>query len=255
MHLSFAAYVASPISEIKRRFNGANDEERENLSKQILSITIKRLEKECNFVDLICLIDIDDSRIQRCVFNAIEDLQLQTNINSRCTMGMEILKGTKHLLELCSKFISDQSVMLRLLPTTMDTLSRLFLLCANATLQSTLVPDTNHLVKESLPVFSKLVKQQNLEFDTHLQSMLISLQKLIQHFATDEQRTNTVYFGNVRDSLVHDESRVRLKAQFDKSMTYLEQYSFLLAVINQVSYFIIQLEPEIDKHCVKLEVL
>ena len=191
--------------------------------------------KDCNFLDLLCLLDIDDSRIQQSVFNVIDTLQLQTNINSRCIMGSDNLKGAKLLIKLCSKWFSNLGVMMRLLSATMDTIAILFLSCGCATYQSSLIPESQNFVESSLPEVNKLVNEAKLTFDSHLQNMLVSVQKVLENLGSTGKKNNILHMGNFRDTLVDEEIRVRMKQKFEKSMTYLEQYAFLIAVINQVS--------------------
>jgi hypothetical protein len=62
--------VVLPVNEMKRRFNAATEENREDLSKQILAITLKNVIKKGDFLDMLNLLDIGDCRM---------DIYLQSN--------------------------------------------------------------------------------------------------------------------------------------------------------------------------------
>jgi hypothetical protein len=74
--------VLLSVNEMKRRFNAATEENREDLSKQILAITLKDVIKKGDFLNMLNLLDIGDCRIQCSVFSInmiYMDISLQSN--------------------------------------------------------------------------------------------------------------------------------------------------------------------------------
>ncbi|CAC5409130.1 ABL1 [Mytilus coruscus] len=226
----------SSVNDIKQRFNGATEEGREDLSKQIMSSTIKELIRNGDFLGMINLLDIDDRRIQTSVFSAIDSYQLQTNLCSRCIRGTEMLKGAKHLFELCRKWSANQFAMVSLLPLTLDTTAVLYLSsCVNGLSQSNLVPDIQIFTENSLPVVNKIILDNTLSASSsQCQYLLLSLRKLLDNMKCIGMNPSPLQMGNFRDALMNESNRDELKKKFVKSMTYLEQYSLLMVVINQI---------------------
>ena len=97
---------------MKTRFNAATVENREDLSKQILAITLKNVIKKGDFLNMLNLLDIGDCRIQCSVFSAIDAFQLETDLYGRCIMGTEVLRASNCLFELCKKWSIHWSVYL-----------------------------------------------------------------------------------------------------------------------------------------------
>ncbi|XP_076110877.1 uncharacterized protein LOC143079424 [Mytilus galloprovincialis] len=226
------SYISSQ-NDIKQRFNGATEEDREDLSKQIMSSTIKELIRNGDFLGMINLLDIDDRRIQTSVFSAIDTYQLQTNLCTRCIRGTEMLKGVKHLFELCRKCSANQFAMVSLLPLTLDTTAVLYLeSCVSGVSQSNLAPDIQIFTENSLSVVNKIISDNTLS--SQCQYLLLSLRKLLHYLKKIGMNPSPLQMGNFRDALMNESSRDELKKKFAKSMTYLEQYSLLMVVINQI---------------------
>ncbi|XP_063441987.1 uncharacterized protein LOC134722309 [Mytilus trossulus] len=228
--------VVSSVNEIKRRFNGATEDGREDLSKQIMSSTIKDLIKNGDFLGMINLLDIDDRRIQTSVFSAIDTYQLQTSLYSRCIRGTDMLKGAKHLFELCRKWSANQFAMVSLLPLTLDTTAVLYLSsCVSGLAQSNLGPAIQIFTENSLPLVNKIISDSTLSAgSSHCQYMLLSLRKMMDNLKCIGTNPSPLQMGNFRDALMNESNRDELKTKFAKSMTYLEQYSLLMVVINQI---------------------
>ncbi|CAG2248284.1 unnamed protein product [Mytilus edulis] len=217
--------VVSSVNEIKRRFNGATEEGREDLSKQILSSTIKDLIKNGDFLGMINLLDIDDRRIQTSVFSAIDTYQLQTSLCSRCIRGTEMLKGAKHLFELCRKWSANQFAMVSLLPLTLDTTAVLYLSsCVSGLAQSNLGPAIQIFTENSLPLVNKIILDNSLSASSsQCQYLLLSLRKMLDNLKCIGMNPSPLQMGNFRDALMNESNRDALKIKFAKSMTYLEQ--------------------------------
>lgn len=221
---------------MKRRFNAAT-ENREDLSKQILAITLKDVIKNGDFLNMLNLLDIGDCRIQCSVFSAIDAFQLETNLYSRCIMGMEVLRAAKYLFELCQKWCANPVAMVNLLPVTLDTIAILYLSsCISGMSHSNLVPEIQVFANNSISIVEKMISNSaaSVESLPVYSDLLCSLKTILENLQNVGKNPSPLLMGNFRDCLMNQDSRIQLKMKFKNTMTYLEQYSFILIVINQV---------------------
>jgi len=229
--------VLLPVNEMKRRFNAATEENREDLSKQILAITLKNVIKKGDFLDMLNLLDIGDCRIQCSVFSAIDAFQLETDLYGRCIIGTEVLRAAKCLFGLCQKWSANPVAMVKLLPVTLDTIAILYLSsCISGMSQSNLVPEIQVFADNSVLIVEKMISNSaaSVESLPECSDLLCSLKTIFENLKNVGQNPSPLLTGNFRDCLMKEESRIQLKMKFRNTMTYLEQYSFILIVINQV---------------------
>ena len=222
---------------MKRRFNNGNQEDREEISKEIMSTTIKTLTQTDDLSGLIHLLEIEDLRIQMCILNAIEDCQLQTNVYPRLHKQAELLKAGKDLIELLRKRSRHHFAMVNFVPVTTDIIATLHLaLCAGGTTRSNIILEVQNFAENSLLVVGKVINdsRDSTKGPSECGDLLVPLKQLLEDLRNVGKNPSLLPVGNIRDVIMDDINKVHLRKKFSKSMTYLEKYCFLFVLINQV---------------------
>lgn len=223
------------LENLKRRFYAVRNEEKKDLIKQIQNVTIKSLVSNSDFLGLITLMGIPDYHLQESFIKELNRIQIDDNIMSRCIRGNDLLTAAKWLLGIAKSNSGDSHVLMNLLPVTLDTIATLYM--------STLtMADLGDKLKEEIETFceesekticSFLATFSSQDKDT-FSSLIASLRLMLSDFKSHIGYSTALQIGNLKDVLAIPENRNRIGKHFDKTMCFLEQYTCLCLVGNQV---------------------
>lgn len=223
------------LEYIKRRFYAVGNEEKSDLIKQIQNVTIKSLVSKSDFLGLIMLMEIPDYHLQESIIKGLNRIQIDDNIMSRCIRGNDLLTAAKWLLGIAKSNSGDSHLLMNLLPVTLDTIATLYM--------STLtMADLGVKLKEEIETFcdesekticsflATFPSQDKDTFSSLIESLRLVLSDLTSHIGY----STALQIGNLKDALAIPENRNRIGKHFNKTMCFLEQYTCLSLVGNQV---------------------
>lgn len=223
------------LEYIKRRFYAVGNEEKSDLIKQIQNVTIKSLVSKSDFLGLIMLMEIPDYHLQESIIKGLNRIQIDDNIMSRCIRGNDLLTAAKWLLGIAKSNSGDSHLLMNLLPVTLDTIATLFmstLTMADLGVKlkeeiETFCDESEKTICSFLPTFPS---QDKDTFSSLIESLRLGLSDLRSHIGY----STALQIGNLKDALAITENRNRIGKHFNKTMCFLEQYTCLSLVGNQV---------------------
>lgn len=227
--ISFSdTFGLSPVP-LTEYFNQSSDEERVGVRKYILTSVLPSLKEQYDFHCMCVFVGCEDYRIQFPVIETLNTLLIESDFRK---LHADIMyDGLGVCLDLLDRVSSDQLLIKELCPVILKAFAILFLKTTNKEGGMKFQESMLQLATRYLHFTSDLksLTHQNVIID----DLLASLHRLLNTLISRIGQRSRLQMGNWKQALGVEENRENLRRNI-KSMSYVEQYSCILGVINQV---------------------